>query len=261
LDTATNQAKVWNGVSWVPTSPPATALVPGLVKVGSNVQVTPDGTVSVLDTVGVAGLVSNVGVTTVTDNVSSFSIDSALSANQGRLLQEQINALMVATNLTLAGLISGAGVMTYVTPEGALQGFTVGGPLPAPSVTNDEYFVILESGGGFTPPGGVFTTVTQVDWFLSTGATWQFLNVGYDPPIASTTQFGLTRLATDAETQAGTSSSLAITPAGLFATFASGAVDAADVLLNPAINARMLLEFSYEIYILSVNITKTFLSF
>jgi hypothetical protein len=274
LDTSTNQEKVWDGVSWTPTSPLATSLIPGRVKIGSNVQVAVDGTISILPTTGIAGLVSNVGVTTITDNVSSSSIDSALSANQGRLLQAQINALLISNNLTLAGLISGAGVMTYVTPEGALQGFTSGSPLPSASVTNKEYFVIVESAGGFTPPGGVFTTVTQGDWFLSTGAAWQFLNVGYDPPVASTTQFGLTRLATDAETQTGTDSAIAVTPAGLssrtatetrtgvteiatqaesnagtndfayvtplklFGVFSSGAVDANDVLLSPIINGN-----------------------
>lgn len=274
LDTNTNQEKVWDGVSWVPTSPLATALVPGRVKIGSNVQVATDGTISILPTTGLAGLVSNIGVTTITDNVTSTSIDSALSANQGRLLQNQINALLISSNLTLAGLISGSGVMTYITPEGALQGFTLGNQLPTAAVTNAEFFVIVESAGGFTPPGGVFTVVTQGDWVLSTGAAWQFLNVGYDPPIASTTQFGLTRLATDAETQIGTNNAIAVTPAGLssrvatetrtgiteiatqaeanagvddfvyltplklFGVLSSGAIDANDVLLSPAINGN-----------------------
>jgi hypothetical protein len=272
LDTNTNQEKVWDGVSWVPTSPLATALVPGRVKIGSNVQIAGDGTISILSTTGIAGLVSNVGVTTITDNVTSNSIDSALSANQGRLLQEQINALLISSNLTFAGLISGLGTLTYVTPEGSLQGFVLGNQLPVASATNDEYFVIVDSAGAFTPPGGTFTTVTQGDWFLSTGTSWQFLNVGYDPPIASTTQYGLTRLSTDAETITGTSNAIAVTPASLssrtatetrsgiteiatqaeanagvddfvyltplklFNVLASGAIDANDILLSPTIN-------------------------
>ena len=274
LDTGTNQEKVWDGSVWVPTTPLATTTVPGRVKIGSNIEIAPDGTISVLSTIGVAGLVSNLGLTTFTDNVTSLSIDSALSANQGRLLQNQINALLISNNLTLAGLVSGGGLMTYVTPEGTLQGFVLGAPLPVPSVTNNEYFVIIESAGGFTPPGGAFTTVTQGDWFLSTGTSWQFLNVGYDPPIASTTQFGLTRLATNAETQSGASNAIAITPAGLssrvasetltglteiatqaeansgtndfvyitplklFGVLSSGAIDANDILLSPTINGN-----------------------
>jgi hypothetical protein len=288
LDTNTNQEKVWDGVSWVPTTPLATTAVPGRVKIGANVQVAGDGTISILSTVGVAGLISNLGVTTITDNVSSLSIDSALSANQGRLLQEQINALLISNNLTFAGLISGAGLMTFVTPEGALQGFVGGLPLPNPAVTNDEYFVIVESAGGFAPPGGVFTVVTQGDWFLSTGVAWQFLNVGYDPPYASETVPGIIELATQAETDAGTDDLRAITPlklSGRTATetrtgiaeiatqveanaltddtrivtplklggvFASGAIDANDVLLNPTINGNTnvqaaLLDAVYDI--------------
>jgi len=254
---------------------PATTTVLGGVKIGENVQVALDGTISILNTIGVPDLVSNPGVTTITDNVTSSSIDSALSANQGTLLQLQINALVISNNLAFAGLISGTGVMTFVTPEGTLQGFVSGSPLPGPSVANNEYFVIVESAGGFIPPGGSFTVVTQGDWLLSTGVVWQLLNVGYDPPIASTTQYGLTRLATLAETDAGTDSGIAVTPAGLnnlrateilaglaeistqveanagvndtailtplklFGVLSSGAINANNVLLNPTINGNL----------------------
>lgn len=272
FDTSAEQEKVWTGATWVATTPLATTTRAGRVKIGSNVQVAVDGTISVLSTTGVAGGISNLGVTTITDNVTSFSIDSALSANQGRLLQDQINALLIANNLTFAGLITGAGVLTYVTPAGAGQGFSSGGTLPGPSVSNEDYFVIVESAGGFTPPGGVFTAVTQGDWFISTGATWQFLNVGYDPPYASETVPGIIELATQAETNTGTDDLRAITPlklsgrtatetrsgiaqiatqaeadAGvndtniltplkLFGVISSGAIDANDILLNPVIN-------------------------
>ena len=254
---------------------PATTTVLGGVKIGENVQVALDGTISILNTIGVPDLVSNPGVTTITDNVTSSSIDSALSANQGTLLQLQINALVISNNLAFAGLISGTGVMTFVTPEGTLQGFVSGSPLPGPSVANNEYFVIVESAGGFTPPGGLFTVVTQGDWFLSTGIVWQFLNVGYDPPIATTTQYGLTRLATFAETNAGTDDGIAVTPAGLnnrrateilaglaeistqaeanagvnditiltplklFGVLSSGAITANNILLSPTINGKL----------------------
>ena len=275
LDTNTNQAKVWTGVTWIPTTPLATTLIPGRVIIGANVQVAVDGTISILTTTGVPGAVSNLGVTTITDNTSSSgSYDSALSANMGYQLQQQINALVISNNLTFAGLVNGSGILTYVSPEGSGVGFTVGNPLPFPNPANNEYFVICEQAGGFTPPGGSFTVTTQGDWLLSNGATWIFLNVGYDPPYATTTSPGIVRLSTTLETQTGTDNTVAVTPfslssrtateirtgiaeissqaeadAGLDDTtivsplklhnvFSNGAIDANDILLNPVINGN-----------------------
>jgi hypothetical protein len=167
------------------------------------------------NTVGVSGLVSNLGLTTITDNVTSTSIDSALSANQGKLLQDQIDALTIASNLTFAGALNSSGNLTYVTTEGAGAGFTVGSSLPVASAINKEYFVICEQAGTITPPGGAATVVTQGDWFVSTGAAWQFLNVGFDAPYATTTQSGVVELATDAETQTGTDTLRVLTPSNL----------------------------------------------
>jgi hypothetical protein len=166
-------------------------------------------------TVGVASLVSNLGLTTITDNVTSTSIDSALSANQGKLLQDQISALTVASNLTFAGVLNSVGTLTYVTTEGAAAGFTVGSTLPVAAAGNKEYFVICEQAGTITPPGGAATAVTQGDWFVSTGAAWQFLNVGFDVAYATTTQSGVVELATDAETQTGTDTLRVLTPSNL----------------------------------------------
>lgn len=241
-DTTISTEKVWNGSVWLPVTPLATTTLPGRVQIGSNIKVNPSGVISVDVAAGVPGGTGNLGLTTLTDNVTSTSIDSALTANQGRVLQDQINALAIANNLTFAGSISGSGVLTYVTPEGSLQGFVVGAPLPSPSLANEGYFVVVESAGGFAPPGGSFTTVTQGDWFESTGAVWQYLNFGYDPPIASTTQYGITRLATVPETQAGTSDALAVTPAGLFSVFNSGIIDANDILLNPILNGDVTVQ-------------------
>jgi hypothetical protein len=275
LDTNTNQAKVWTGVTWIPTTPLATTLIPGRVIIGANVQVAVDGTISILTTTGVPGAVSNLGVTTITDNTSSSgSYDSALSANMGYQLQQQINALIISNNLTFAGLVNGSGILTYVSPEGSGVGFTLGNPLPFPNPGNNEYFVICEQAGGFTPPGGSYTVTTQGDWFLSNGASWIFLNVGYDPPYATTTSPGIVRLSTTLETQTGTDNTVAVTPfslssrtateirtgiaeissqaeadAGLDDTtivsplklhnvFSSGAIDANDILLNPVINGN-----------------------
>lgn len=218
MDTNTQQQKVWEGVSWIPTSPLATPAIPGRVIIGTNIDVDlVTGTISVASTTGVAGGVSNIGVTTITDNVTSTSIDSALSANQGLQLQTQVDALDVRANLTFAGLVDGIGIMTYVTTEGALAGFAIGLPLPGPNVLNENYFIMVEQAGAFAPPGGLMTAVTQGDWFESAGGVWQFLNVGYDPPAATTTIPGIIRIATIPEVEAGVDNTTAVSPQGLYA--------------------------------------------
>lgn len=234
FDTNTNQEKVWEGVTWAPTSPLASPAIPGRVMIGPNIDINlATGEISVASTIGVAGAVSNLGVTTITDNVTSNSIDSALSANQGLVLQNQIDALDIRANLSFAGLIDGAGEMTYVTTEGALAGFVIGLPLPGPNAQNENYFVMVENAGQFAPPGGLMTVVTQGDWFESTAGVWQFLNVGYDPPIATNTVAGIIRIATVPEAEAGTDNTTAVSPVGLAA-----AIDDKATVTSPAPASR-----------------------
>jgi microcystin-dependent protein len=196
----------------------------GAVQVGSNISVA-SGVISVASTTGVPTAVSNIGVTTITDNVTSTSCNSALSANQGKLLQDQITGLLVAGTVELAGTIDAStGFVATVTSVGTADGYVVGNVLPAASATTLNTYVIVTTPGTMTPPGGSSTVVTRGDWWLvtepSTGVyTWSYLNVGFDPPMASTTTAGLVELATVAETQAGTSASLAVTPAGACATY------------------------------------------
>ena len=168
------------------------------------------------NTTGVAGFVSNLGLTTITDNLTSVgSIDSALSANMGYVLQQQIDALVISNNLTLAGTLNSLGVLVFVTTEGIAAGFVLGATLPVSSALNAEYYVICEQAGTITPPGGVATVVTQGDWFLSTGTGYQLLDVGYNAPNATTAIPGIVRLSTNAETQAGLNATIAVTPASL----------------------------------------------
>jgi hypothetical protein len=49
--------------------------------------------------------------------------------------------------------------------------------------------------------------------------SWQFLNVGFDAPAATDTVAGIVELATNAETQTGTDTTRAVTPAGAAATY------------------------------------------
>jgi hypothetical protein len=149
-----------------------------VVRVGTNIDVA-GGIISVA-----TATTTNAGITQLVDNTTTNNATRALTAAQGYLLQQQVNALLISNNITLAGTIDGAtGLLVYVTPEAALIGFAVGGTLPFPSATNNEYFVIVSNPGTFTPTGGVSTTCATGDWFLSTGALWQILTVGPAIPV------------------------------------------------------------------------------
>ena len=157
------------------------------------------------------------GAVQLYDALDSTSTTLALTANQGKNLQDQINSLSVLSDLTFAGTIDAStGLMISVSASGTAAGFTVGQPLPLPGAGNANYFAIVEIGGTFTPTGALNpVTATQGDWVLSDGADWNVVNVGFDPPYASDTTPGLIQLSTDAETQAGLEATHAVTPANL----------------------------------------------
>ena len=145
----------------------------GVVRVGTNINVS-SGIISVA-----TASTTTPGISQLVDDTVTNSPTKALTAAQGYNLQQQINALSVSNNLTFAGTIDGAtGLMTFVTTEATAIGFTLGGPLPSPSATNKEYFVIVAGAGTFTPTGGVPTACVNGDWFLSTGTTWRLLSIG-----------------------------------------------------------------------------------
>ena len=178
--------------------PDATTGVKGVVQIGDNIQVS-SGTISVL-----SSSTSQAGVVQLNDTVASTSTTQALTANQGKNLQDQINALSVSSNITFAGTINGStGNIATVTTEGAAVGFAVGSPLPSPSATIAEYFVIVSTAGTMTPPGGSATAVQVGDWWLASATTWTYIAAGYTPPAASTSTAGIIQLATNAEVQAG----------------------------------------------------------
>ncbi len=203
---------------------PATTTALGLVCIGSNVNVTGAGQISVNDAcyAAPASLTSQKGVVQIYNALDASARGCALDACQGKILQNQITALTTTGGIDLAGTIdaSNSGRVCSVTSGGSGAGFVVGNILPAASVTTNNYYVIVTTPGTFTPPGGVSTTATQGDWFLVSQPTagvyvWDFLNVGFDAPLASTATPGIVQLATNAQAQTGTDTSTAVTPAAL----------------------------------------------
>ena len=191
----------------------------GAVQVGTNIDVAA-GTISVKDsTTGQSGVVQ------LNNTVSSTSTAQALTAAQGKVLQDQITALLLTPNINLAGTFdASSGLVASVTSAGILAGYTVGAGLPAAALITVDSYVIVTEAGTYTPPGGSPTVATRGDWFLvsevSAGVySWEFLNVGVDLPIASTSTEGIVELATSLETQTGTDGTRAVTPAGAAATY------------------------------------------
>jgi len=155
------------------------------------------------------------GAVALTDNLNTNSATTALTAAQGYSLQQQVNILAQATsNQTLAGTFDAfTGQMLTVTSDGTTEGFTVGNDLVAPSSANENTYVIITTGGTYSPPGGGGPYNTnQGDWLLSDGTAWQFLNVGYDEPYATTLNAGIIEIATLPEVVAGTDGTRAVTP-------------------------------------------------
>jgi len=162
-----------------------------------------------------AASTTGAGAVQLFDGTNSLSTTLALTANQGNSLQAQINALLVASSLTLAGTFNATtGSMVTATNAGALAGFNTGGALPAAALGNADYFVIVTTGGTYTPPGptGPFI-LTPGDWLFSSGTQWDFLDVGTSFPYATTSIAGIVCLSTNALAQAGTDTLTALTPA------------------------------------------------
>ena len=158
------------------------------------------------------------GIVQLYNDVNLDSEALAVTASVAKYLQDQISALVLSSsNLLFAGTIdANTGLLTAVTPEGTNEGFAVGSPLPSPVLTNTGYFVIVTVAGSFTPPGAASpVSATKGDWLVSSGTTWDFLDVGFDAQAASTTQAGIVKLATDQETQDGVTGTVAATPRGI----------------------------------------------
>jgi hypothetical protein len=211
--TTTSQGAVQVGTNIDVTSgtisvPAATSAAQGAVQVGTNIQVS-SGTISVLN-----ASTTQAGVVQLNDTTTSTSTTLALTAAQGKNLQDQITALSVSSNITLGGTYNAnTGLVDSVTAQGTTAGLVVGNALPTPGPTNTEIFVIVDVQGTNGPNSPTLAHVG--DWYLSDGTTWQFLNVGFAPGQATTTSQGVVQLATDAEVQAGIDSSDAVVSSSL----------------------------------------------
>lgn len=184
----------------------ATTATPGVVQVELTGNLTlVDGVINCPD-----ASTTVKGAVALNNTLSSTSTTEALTAAQGAALQSQIDALIVHSNITLAGGWNATtGLVDSVTSQGTTAGFVVGDPLPAPGPSNDGYYLICDVAGTDPSP------MENGDWLLSDGTAWSVLTVGARPPQATYTQSGIVQLADAAAVLAGTSDNTAITPQAL----------------------------------------------
>jgi hypothetical protein len=187
--------------------------VTGTAPIAVTAGATPVVSISAASTTGT-------GAVQLYDNVDSTSTTLALTAAQGKVLQDQITGLVLAGTVELAGTIDASvgGIILSVTSVGTSDGYVVGNTLPAASATTNNTYVIVTTPGTMTPPGGSPTAATRGDWFLVSETSpgvyaWTFLNVGFDVSYATTTSSGVVCLSTNALAQGGTDAITALTPA------------------------------------------------
>ena len=223
---------------------------------GTAPVTTVSGTAPIAVTAGTAPTVSIAAASTsgsgavqLYDNTNSTSITLALTAAQGKSLQDQITALATTGTVELAGTINAStGLVVSVTSVGVTAGYSVGSVLPAAAAITVNSYVVVTEPGTVTPPGGSPTVATRGDWFLVSETSpgvyaWGFLNVGFDAPAATTSVAGIVCLSTNALAQAGVDATTALTPAAAASAYIPKACITAkgDVIVGSAANTPVAL--------------------
>ncbi len=72
---------------------------------------------------------------------------------------------------------SGTGLITSVTAEGTAIGLTIGAALPAASVGNSRYYVVVSTGGTVTTGNAPHAALNPPDIILSNGTSWTEIDI------------------------------------------------------------------------------------
>jgi microcystin-dependent protein len=172
-----------------------------------------------------AGNTTRSGAVQLRDDCNTPSTTLALTANQGYVLQTQINAIATTVGgQFLAGTLNAnTGLVATATTAGITVGIVSGSTLPFASAGNAGAYLVVTTAGTYTPPGGISQAYVVGDELLSDGTAWVPILKGFRAPYATTTSSGVVELATPAEVNALTDNSLAVTP-GSMATLLASAV-------------------------------------
>lgn len=159
------------------------------------------------------------GATQLVDDLITQDNTKALTANQGYILNQDINSIPIppVKGQFYAGTFSVVSqTMQSVTVNGQNKGFTLGGSLPAPGGVAVEGFITCVDSGSYSPPGGGGPyAVKPGDQFYCGNTQWLFVKRTLDYPYATTTTPGLVQLATQASVVGFTNNTLVCTPFSL----------------------------------------------
>ena len=176
------------------------------------------GTAPTLTVAIAAGSTTQPGAVQLNDTLLSTSSSLALTANQGYILNQDVNSVNTSVEGQFyAGLLSVVtGAMVSTTLLGSAAGFTVGLSLPLPGPVSSEGFVVASDSGPYTPPGGTTSyNVKAGDRFYCGLTSWVFIRETLDYPYATTTVPGLVQLARPGDVPSFTDNRLVVTPASL----------------------------------------------
>ncbi len=115
---------------------------------------------------------SGAGTVQLTNSVAGQSESLAITQKAGNDLSNRIDQL--SGQQVLAGTYNClTGTLVYVTPSAQGKGFVVGSNCPNPSVSIDNYYVIVVTGGSQSPPGLAppANPYKPGDWFICEGTT------------------------------------------------------------------------------------------
>lgn len=161
------------------------------------------------------------GATILADDLVTTLNTEALTANQGYILNDDINTIpqTPVEGQYYAGSFSVVSqTMVSVTTLGLSRGFSPGGSLPVPGSSAVEGYVVCVDNGPFRPPGYTGVNPYNVkagDLFYCGPTQWLFIRNSLDYPYATTTAPGLVQLATQASVVGLTNNTLVCTPYSL----------------------------------------------
>jgi GH18 family chitinase len=162
---------------------------------------------------------SNLGSTQLADDVVTQSSTEALTANQGYILNSDLNAIPVTPvngQFYAGSLNPTTGKLISASVLGNSSGYTAGQSLPFPGGSAVEGYVVVAGSGSYDPPGpgGPYNVLPGDELYCGNGQ-WLLREKAFRYPYATDTIPGIVEFATQSEVRPFTNTTLVCTPYSL----------------------------------------------